>query len=108
MGMVAGYLPWLMYLSRTVFQFYGIVYEPYMILALTFVFGIWLGIIKTPAKDALLDEFDLAYRRRVGQVWVTIFLVVAFALSAFFYPIWTGMQVPYWFWQAHMWLPSWI
>lgn len=108
MGMVAGYLPWLMYLNRTVFQFYGIVYEPYMILALTFVFGLWMTIIKTPSKDALLDEHDLRYRRRAGVTWVTIFLVVAVLLSAFFYPLWTGMQVPYWFWQAHMWLPSWI
>lgn len=108
MGMVAGYLPWLMYLHRTVFQFYGIVYQPYMILALTFVFGLWLRIIKTRRKDALLDEADLSSRRRVGTVWVTVFLVLAFMLSMFFYPIWTGMQVPYWFWQTHMWLPSWI
>jgi len=29
-------------------------------------------------------------------------------LSIFFYPIWTGMQIPLAYWQMHMWLPSWI
>ncbi|MEO7146464.1 MAG: phospholipid carrier-dependent glycosyltransferase, partial [Terrimesophilobacter sp.] len=33
-GLAAGYLPWLLYLNRTVFQFYTIVFEPYLILAL--------------------------------------------------------------------------
>ena len=29
-------------------------------------------------------------------------------VSAFFYPIWTAMPVPYEFWLSHMWLESWI
>jgi len=29
-------------------------------------------------------------------------------VSAFFFPIWSGQQVPFWFWQIHMWLPSWV
>jgi dolichyl-phosphate-mannose-protein mannosyltransferase len=97
MGMVAGYLPWLMYLNRTIFQFYGIVYEPYMVLALTFVFGIWLG-----------KASDDPERRRTGRRWVIVFLVLASLLSIFFFPLWTGMQIPYWYWQIHMWLPGWI
>ena len=44
MGMVAGYLPWLLYLNRTVFQFYSIAFEPYLLLALTLVIGLILGI----------------------------------------------------------------
>ncbi len=36
-----------------------------------------------------------------GSIVIAIF-------AAFWYPIWTGMTVPRWFWQAHMWLPSWI
>ncbi|MEY4102277.1 MAG: putative dolichyl-phosphate-mannose--protein mannosyltransferase [Actinomycetota bacterium] len=97
MGMVAGYLPWLMYLNRTVFQFYGIVYEPYMVLALTFVFGIWLG---KPTDDL--------ERRLAGRRWVIVFLVLASLISIFFFPLWTGMQIPHWYWQIHMWLPGWI
>jgi hypothetical protein len=33
---------------------------------------------------------------------------LAVLVGAFFYPIWTGMVVPYWFWHAHMWLTTWI
>ncbi|WP_158252940.1 hypothetical protein [Cryobacterium sp. Y62] len=40
MRMIAGYLPWLMYLNRTVFQFYTIVFELYLLLGLTFVIGL--------------------------------------------------------------------
>ena len=42
-GVAAGYLPWLLYPNRTVFQFYTIAFEPYLILGLTFVIGIILG-----------------------------------------------------------------
>ena len=38
-GIAAGYLPWLLYLGRTVFQFYTIAFEPFMILALTAALG---------------------------------------------------------------------
>jgi dolichyl-phosphate-mannose-protein mannosyltransferase len=97
MGMVAGYLPWLMYMNRTVFQFYGIIYEPYMILALTFTIGIILG-----------NRTDATWRRLSGIRVVAIYLGFVILVSAFFFPIWSGIQVPYWFWQAHMWLPTWI
>lgn len=97
MGMVAGYLPWLMYLNRTVFHFYGIIYEPYMILALTFTLGIILG-----------KNTDPSWRRTSGIRVVTIFGIAAIAVSIFFYPLWSAMEIPYWYWHAHMWLPSWI
>lgn len=96
-GMVAGYLPWLMYMNRTVFQFYGIIFEPYMILGLTFTIGIILG-----------KRTDATWHRLSGIRVVAIYLVFVVLVSAFFYPLWSGMQVPYWFWQAHMWLPSWV
>jgi dolichyl-phosphate-mannose--protein O-mannosyl transferase len=97
MGMAAGYLPWLLYTNRTVFQFYGIIYEPYMLLALTFTIGVILG-----------KRTDPTWRRLSGIRVVGIFLIFAILISAFFFPIWSGIQVPYWFWQAHMWLPSWV
>ena len=42
-GIAAGYLPWLLYTERTVFQFYTIVFLPYLVLGLTFVIGLVLG-----------------------------------------------------------------
>lgn len=96
MGLGAGYLPWLLYTGRTVFQFYTIAFEPYLILSLTFVIGLVLG-----------RRTDATWRRIRGIAVTTVFLVFVLAVSAFFYPIWTGMQVPYWFWQLHIWLPTW-
>jgi dolichyl-phosphate-mannose--protein O-mannosyl transferase len=96
MGMAAGYLPWLMYLNRTVFEFYTIAFEPYMILALTMVIGIVLGSAKDPT-----------WRRVSGLRTVGAYLVLCVVASIFFWPLWTGMQLDYALLQAHWWLPSW-
>ena len=88
MGMVAGYLPWLMYLNRTVFQFYTIAFEPFLLLGLTFVIGLLLG-------------------SKAGRVIVLSMLGLATLVSVFFWPLWTGAQIPFGLWQAHIWLPSW-
>ncbi len=95
-GVAAGYLPWLLYINRTVFQFYTIAFEPYLILALTFVIGLILG-----------RRTDATWRRVRGIATVAVFLVFAAAVSVFFYPLWTAQQIPFWYWQLHIWLPSW-
>ena len=96
-GIVAGYVPWLLYAQRTIFQFYAIAFEPYMILGLVFVIGLILG-----------TREDAAWRRLSGIRLVAIFLVIASLVSIFFYPVWTGMQIPVWFAQLHYWLPGWV
>lgn len=96
MGVVAGYLPWLLYPSRTVFQFYTIAFEPYLILGLTLVIGIVLG-----------HRGDARWRRLSGIRLVVIFLAFAVAISAFFYPVWTGVTLPELFVRSHYWLPGW-
>ncbi|CAN5189048.1 phospholipid carrier-dependent glycosyltransferase [soil metagenome] len=96
MGMVAGYLPWLLYSTRTIFQFYAIVFEPYMILGLVFVIGLVLG-----------RPQDSTYRRTRGIGLVAVFLLLVVLVSAFFYPVWTGLQVPEIFARLHYWLPGW-
>jgi dolichyl-phosphate-mannose-protein mannosyltransferase len=96
MGMAAGYLPWLGYLQRTVFQFYTIAFEPYMILGLVFVIGLILG-----------RKSDPPWRRDQGIRVVAVFLVLATLISVFFWPLWTGMQLDIRWMQAHWWLPTW-
>lgn len=95
-GVAAGYLPWLLYANRTIFQFYAIVFEPYLILGLIFVMGMILG-----------TRGDPTWRRLSGIRLVGVFLVLVVLVSAFFYPVWTGMQVPTLFAQLHYWLPGW-
>jgi hypothetical protein len=95
LGMVGGYLPWLLYLSRTTFQFYAVVFLPWMLLAL----GYWL---KTQVELAPADTRAKAYS------WVAVALGASLVLSIFFSSVWLGYTTPYWFWRIHMWLPSWI
>ena len=96
-GLAAGYLPWLLYLHRTVFTFYTIAFEPYLILALTMALGMLMGSGTHPEP-----------RRRVGVTVVAVFLAVCVAVSIFFLPVWTAMPVPDWFFRLHLWLPTWL
>jgi dolichyl-phosphate-mannose--protein O-mannosyl transferase len=87
-----------MYPHRTIFTFYSIAFAPWMVLTLVYVFTLVVG----PK-----DELDPRARRwSIGVVSGVVGLAVL--VGAFFYPIWTGMVVPYWFWHAHMWLTTWI
>lgn len=96
MGIAAGYLPWLLYLQRTVFQFYSIAFEPYLILALTLAIGAMLGSASDPR-----------WRREGAMRLVGAYLIVAVAASVFFWPLWTGMQLDWDYLRIHWWLPSW-
>lgn len=95
-GVAAGYLPWLLYLNRTVFQFYTIAFEPYLILGLTFVIGLIIG-----------RRSDPRWKRTRGLLILGAYLVVVSLVSVFFYPLWTAQQIPFWYWQLHIWLPTW-
>lgn len=95
LGVAAGYLPWMLYLQRTVFQFYVIVFEPFVVLALVY------------AMAALWRQAEP--ERRAGLLKVYAFYAfICMAFSLFFLPIWFGTWTPYWFWYLHMWIPSWI
>lgn len=96
-GFAAGYLPWLLYLGRTVFQFYTIAFEPFLMLALTVVIGMLLGSSRDPQA-----------RRVAGLRVVGTFLVLCVVLSVFFMPIWTGAEIPRWYMTMHFWFPSWV
>ena len=95
-GLGAGYLPWLLYTNRTVFQFYTIDFEPYLILALAFVASQLIGV-----------RGDPEYRRETGMRWIAVFLVAAVAISVFFWPLWVGQQIDFKYMQLHYWLPTW-
>lgn len=96
-GVAVTYVPWLFLPERTVFQFYTVLMLPFMLLALTFA-------LKDIAGPVSADS----YRRLTGQRLVLVFLVVALALSAFWYPIISAMNVPYDFWHLHMWMTTWV
>lgn len=97
LGFIAGYAPWLAYLERTaVFQFYAIVYLPYMILATVMVFRMIAG-----------ERDDSRGRRTGGIVAIGAVLVAYVLVSALFLPVWTGIMIPDWYWALTDWLPGW-
>ena len=96
-GLAGTYLPWLAFPERTIFQFYTVVMAPFLILALVLAL-----------RDIAGRPGDDRHRRQSGQRTVAVIVVLIGLLSAFFYPLWVGLPVPWWFWQAHNWMLSWI
>jgi dolichyl-phosphate-mannose--protein O-mannosyl transferase len=96
-GLAVTYVPWLMFPERTIFQFYTVVMMPFLVIAV----ALTLRGIAGRREDPL-------YRRQAGERTVLVFLGVVLLVSVFFYPVWTGMNVPYDFWLIHNWMPSWV
>lgn len=103
-GFAAGWVPWLFFQQRTVFEFYAIAFAPFMIMALTLSLGVILG----PAIDVKVATALQRQRRIYGAVGVGAVLFLAVAASWWFYPIWTAEIIPYSAWHLRMWFPSWV
>ncbi len=95
-GVAATWLPWFFF-ERTVFQFYTVVIEPFLLLALVFAL-----------RDLLGGPHASPERRLAGQRVVIVFVIVVVGLSAFWYPLWSAVQVPYEFYRMHSWMPGWV
>lgn len=96
-GLVGGYLPWFQYQHRTIYSFYSIAFEPWVVLSVVFVIGLVLG-----------GQHASWQRRRTGLYAVAVYLLVTLALFAFFWPIYTAQVIPQAQWSWRMWFPSWI
>jgi dolichyl-phosphate-mannose--protein O-mannosyl transferase len=95
LGVAALYLPWLLFPERTVFQFYAVSFQPWMILALVLALQVGYRVVAS-SKPAL------------ARGLLAAFFALALALSLFFLPINIGILLPFEQWQIRMWLPSWI
>ena len=94
-GVVATYVPWLLYPDRTIFQFYTIAILPFMILALT-------SLLRDLAQLRTLRGLP------VGRWAAGLFIVAVIAVSAWYYPVWTALPVSYEFWYSHFNRDGWI
>ena len=92
-GMAAGYLPWFFFQDRTVFSFYAIIIEPYLILALVYC-----------AKRAL----EIPHRQRATYTSIAIYLIAVAVNFFYFLPLYIGKVITYDQWYARMWFKSWI
>lgn len=93
----AGYFPWFMYPTRTMFYFYALSFEPFLILLLAGA----LGLCLSGARGSVV-------RARIGVTAVVLYLVGVLVVSAYFMPLWTAQVIPYEQWYSHMWFKSWI
>jgi dolichyl-phosphate-mannose--protein O-mannosyl transferase len=90
-GITAGYLPWFFFQERTVFTFYVIVFQPFLILALVY------------AARAIMARFT-----RSGEAIVAALFILIFLNFVYFLPIYLGDVITYEAWRSRMWFPSWI
>jgi dolichyl-phosphate-mannose-protein mannosyltransferase len=94
-GIIAGWLPWLLYLDRTIFTFYTVAYVPFIVMAVAFT--IMKLLQRKPPQQ---------------QPWMValigLYLLAVVAAAWWFYPIWTGEVIPYDQWQLRMWMPTWV
>lgn len=105
---LSGWLPWVLTVSRpAVFQFYAVVLTPFAALALALVLG---ELVRSPAAPGhRLFRFASDPAMLLGRrIAVALFATAAVAVSAYFFPLWSGMPVSRWFWHLHLWLPDWV
>ena len=95
LGVAALYLPWLIFAERTVFHFYSVSFQPWLLIGVAFV---------VQKSYATLQKINTGF----AKLTLVAFLVLVVALSVFFLPINTGIFLPFEQWQWRMWLPSWI
>ncbi len=99
-GLAAGWLPWFWFAwhdHRTMFYFYSVAFEPFVIIAITLCLGLILG----PAAAGTA-------RRATGAVVAGAFLLAVLADFAYIYPVLAARVLPYSSWFARMWFRSWI
>ena len=95
-GVLAAWLPWVPFAHRTVFTFYTVSMAPFLVMLVAWALA---RIAQPPPLGGRFSP--------TGGLVVGFYLVAVLVVSAFFLPIWTGAPIPYVYWQAHMWLPTW-
>ncbi|TVZ01030.1 phospholipid carrier-dependent glycosyltransferase [Trebonia kvetii] len=88
----AGWATWLPFVSRTKFFYYALEFEPFLIVCIVLCLGLILG----PAGASLK-------RRGTGVVIAGAYVLGVLILFGYFYPIMTGVVIPYGDWLGHMW-----
>ncbi|MGE5134283.1 MAG: dolichyl-phosphate-mannose--protein mannosyltransferase [Gemmatimonadota bacterium] len=96
-GVVGGWLPWFLFVSRTKFYFYSVAFVPFLIIGITLCLGLIIG----PAGAS-------ARRRAIGAAVAGAYLLGVLADFAYLYPILTAQAIQYGSWLNRMWYHGWI
>ena len=96
-GVAAGWLPWFLFLSRTKFYFYAVVFDPFLVISITLCLGLLIG----PARGS-------PARRAIGAALTGAYLLGVLLNFYYLYPVLAAKVIPYSSWLARMWFSSWI
>ncbi|TNM59264.1 hypothetical protein FHN55_21690 [Streptomyces sp. NP160] len=107
-GVAAGWLPWFTVGDRTIFQFYAVVFAPFVVMAVVYCFGLMIGPPPPAQLAGASASGVLAGRRLAGVVVSGCVVVLAVVAASYFWPVWTAELITYDAWRARMWFASWI
>jgi len=93
LGIIAGYLPWFFFQQRTVFTFYAIIFQPFVLLAIIYCAKLVLDSTMQPGTSI---------------AFVATAMILIFLNFIYFLPLFTGEIINYDDWLKRMWLSSWI
>jgi dolichyl-phosphate-mannose-protein mannosyltransferase len=100
LGVAAGWVPWLWFYwhdHRTEFYYYAVVFDPFLVIAITLCLGLILG----PARAG-------PNRRVAGAAVAGGYLLAVVANFYYLYPVFAAQTLPFGSWMARMWFHSWI
>jgi dolichyl-phosphate-mannose-protein mannosyltransferase len=92
LGIAAGWVSWLPFVSRTKFYYYALEFEPFIIICIVLCLGLLIG----PATATLR-------RRAIGSALAGAYVLAVVIVFWYFYPILAGKIIPYSDWLSHMW-----
>jgi dolichyl-phosphate-mannose-protein mannosyltransferase len=97
LGVAAGWVSWLPFVSRTKFYYYALEFEPFVIICIVLCLGLILG-----------SATAVWWRRTLGAAVIGLYLLTVIILFWYFYPILSAKVIPYSEWLSHMWYSGWI
>ena len=96
LGLAAGYLPWFLFQKRTMFTFYSIAFEPFVVLLIVFCIS------------KFLEKDSSGHVPKVRLYSTYAYLGLVAINFIYFLPLYLGTVTSYSTWYQHMWFPSWI
>jgi len=99
-GLAGGWLPWFWFAwhdHRTMFYFYSVVFDPFLVISITLCLGLMIGYARAGAA-----------RRAAGATVTGVYLIAVLANFYYLYPVLAAKIIPYSSWLSRMWYHGWI
>lgn len=95
-GIAAGWLPWFLYQTRTIYSFYAVAFVPWLVLVVVYCLALVLGSTHASLR-----------RRRIGLAIVVGYVLLAVLWFLWFYPVHTAQLISRDAWELRLWFDFW-